>query len=716
MHVKLNFRIVEVVNQDAITEFVGHEHQNDHIRRQIRRYRGKVDAVIDVVTNDGYLVRLKPLIVTEGRVTSSMKKVMRRTVTEIITTFGSSCTYPALQKAILGSDMETTMVKALNSIAKVRSAVIAKSELLKTGVVSSEGPTLDEIHAAEQKAEAELKARKEAAESGEEETLEWEWESNNPGEYIIIVETTKEDENHRNDDKEIDLDVEMVHLPEISTFNQDKEGEPGAKLEFNIVIKNSASGTDTFYLDMVGSAEDWGSMTNQMEMKSNESKDIELQITIPDDAEYDLYDLTIILTAGDVTETLDLTIDVTDNPTNYEVEISVSPTNTESVAGQDVEFSVTIYNNGDETDTFDLEVLGDESEWVQFEENGITIGADGEATVNGIISIPDEQDDGNVYIEVEATSRGDETAKDDKTIRVSVEELETGVTLRREGSGLRTVAPGESDTIMFNILSDGNGKQSIEVVAESQAGNWVVLEPATFDLDVDEAKAVSATVNVPLGTSDATYRLEILIFDDNGNELAKSISNIVVQTPIEEIQDVSLCFADLSNLCLDSANFEITIEASKIQTASAGFIIENKGTVDMDVALELIMPDGSKDTDLYFDENSKEWRLAISPSDTKLYPLKVQAGETLDWGALAVIAREVLPGTYTYTLNILSASESSSGGYVFEILDQVTLTVTVEGDIIPEETASEGEDSLLPGPSFLSVVGLLALIVLRRKN
>ena len=170
MHVKLNFRIVEVVNQDAITEFVGHAHQNDHIRRQIRRYRGKVDAVIDVVTNDGYLVRLKPLIVTEGRATSSMKKVMRRTVTEIITTFGSSCTYPALQKAILGSDIETSMVKALNPIAKVRSAVIAKSQLLKTGVVSSEGPTLDEIHAAEIKAEAELKARKEAVESGEEET------------------------------------------------------------------------------------------------------------------------------------------------------------------------------------------------------------------------------------------------------------------------------------------------------------------------------------------------------------------------------------------------------------------------------------------------------------------------------------------------------------------------------------------------------------------
>ena len=505
-------------------------------------------------------------------------------------------------------------------------------------------------------------------------------------------------------------------MPEISTFNQDKEGEPGAKLEFNIVIKNSASGTDTFYLDMVGAAEDWGSMTNQMEMKSNESKDIELQITIPEDAEYELHDLTIILTAGDVTETLELTIDVTDDPTNYEVEISVSPTNTEAVAGQEVEFSVTVYNKGDETDTFDLEVLGDENGWVEFEENGITIGADGQATVNGIISIPDEQDDGNVYIEIEATSRGDETAKDDKTIRVTVEELETGVTLRREGSGLRTIAPGESDVIQFNVLSDGNGKQTIEVIAESEAGNWVVVNPATFDLDVEEAKVLTATVNVPSGTSDATYRLEILVFDDKGNELAKSISNIVVQTPIEEIQDVSLCFADLSNLCLDSANFEITIEASKIQTASAGFIIENKGTVDVDVALELIMPDGTKDTDLYFDENSKEWRVAISPSDTKDYPLKVKSGEKLDWGALAVIAREVLPGTYTYTLNILAATESTTGGYAFEILDQVTLTVTVEGEVVSEETVTESEDSLLPGPSFISVVGLLALIVYRRKN
>jgi len=606
----------------------------------------------------------------------------------------------------LESDAKENSTIAFSSIIKNYGSDTQAAIDVKATILDSDG---NEIWADNQQISGPL-------ESGEEETLEWEWESNNPGEYLIIVETTKDDENHRNNDKEIDLDVQMIHLPEISTFNHDKEGEPGAKLEFNLVLKNNASGTDTFYLDMTGTAEDWGAMTNQMELKSGESKDIELQITIPDDAEYDLYDLTIIVTAGDVTETLDLTIDVTDDPTNYEVEIEVSPTNAETVAGQEVEFSVTIYNKGDESDTFDLEIQGDEESWVEFEENGITIGADGEATVNGIITIPDDQEDGNVYIELIATSRGDETAQDDRTIRVNVEELETGVTLRREGSGLRTIAPGEYDVIEFNVLSDGNGKQTIEVSAQSEAGNWVTLEPATFDLDINENKLLSVTVNVPMGTSDATYKLEILIFDDNGNELAKSLSNIVVQTPIEEILDVSLCFADLSNLCLDSANFEITIEASKIQTASTGFIIDNKGTVDVDVALELIMPDGTKDTDLYFDENSKEWRVAISPSDTKLYPLKVEAGEKLDWGALAVIAREVLPGTYTYTLNILAATESTSGEYVFEVLDQVTLTVTVEGEVVSGESSTEEDDSLLPGPSFISVIVLLSLIVYRRKH
>ena len=75
MHIKLKFRITEVLNQDAITEFIGHEVQRDHFRRQVRRNRGKVDMVIDVVSEDGFYVRYKLVVISPKRIKSSMKTI-----------------------------------------------------------------------------------------------------------------------------------------------------------------------------------------------------------------------------------------------------------------------------------------------------------------------------------------------------------------------------------------------------------------------------------------------------------------------------------------------------------------------------------------------------------------------------------------------------------------------------------------------------------------
>ena len=163
MHVILRFRVTEVVGQDALTTFVGHAHQSDHTRRQIRRYRGKVDDVVDVVTTDGFLVRLKPLMITERRCQTSVKQAMRSKSSEIIRGFASKSNYSKLQEAMLGGDLETEIRNAVKSIYPCKNVVIRKSQLLQIGVVTEKGPTLDEIHAEEERQEAELKAKKEAA-------------------------------------------------------------------------------------------------------------------------------------------------------------------------------------------------------------------------------------------------------------------------------------------------------------------------------------------------------------------------------------------------------------------------------------------------------------------------------------------------------------------------------------------------------------------------
>ena len=549
--------------------------------------------------------------------------------------------------------------------------------------------------------------------SGEEETLDWEWDSEHPEEITVIVETMKNDENHRNDAKDEDVEIVMICIPEITTFNDHKQGQPGDDVMFDLVVSNRASGTDVMEIEMTGSASGWGQITNEMEMKSNESRDLEVALKIDEEAEYGDYDLIVIVTASDgTTEELELLVTVTDNPVNYEVEINLDPTNTETIAGKDVEFTVTIHNKGDEQDTFDLEASED---WVTFDENEVTIGADGETTIGGIISIPSDTENGNAYIDIKATSRNDQTAMDEKTIKVIVEELEYGATLRRDSGGLMTIAPGESGVFEFTLLSDSNGKQSLTIVTTAAASEWATSSITEVELEAEEGTTFTVIVDVPLGTSEETYRLEVLVMNGN-DELDKSVSNVVVKEAIVESKELIFCLTDIGGVCLSSGNFEVTIEADKIQTASIGFSVENSGNVDTEIAFEVVMPDGTSDSEVYFDENLKEWRVALSPSETTLYPIDLNAGESMDWGAVAVIAREVSAGTYTFTINLLEATEANSGSYVFETLEQLTITVIVEGETIEEFDEGAEEDSLLPGPSFVSVITMLAIIVYRRRT
>ena len=120
--------------------------------------------------------------------------------------------------------------------------------------------------------------------------------------------------------------------------------------------------------------------------------------------------------------------------------------------------------------------------------------------------------------------------------------------------------------------------------------------------------------------------------------------------------------------------------------------------------------------DVYKRQNLKEWRVAISPSETDLYPIGLDVGDSMDWGAIAVIAREVLPGSYTFTVNLMLVTETSSGTYLFEDLEQMTITINVEGDAPVDNSGETEDDSLLPGPSFISIVAMLAIIVYRRKK
>ena len=163
MHVKLKFRVTEVVGQDAITEFAGHEVLKDHVRRQVRRYRGKVDDVIDAITEDGYYVRIKPFLITQGRVKTSQKQGMRDACRDVVLQTAARNTWIALQKQILSGELEQALEKAARKIANVKIVMVRKSQLVQDGVIVEDGPTLDEILEDESRVAAAKKAALAAA-------------------------------------------------------------------------------------------------------------------------------------------------------------------------------------------------------------------------------------------------------------------------------------------------------------------------------------------------------------------------------------------------------------------------------------------------------------------------------------------------------------------------------------------------------------------------
>ena len=196
MHVKVQFRIAGVVGGDALTEYIGHEMLKDHIRRQVRRDRGKVDDTVDIVTEDGFYVRVKPLLISRNRIKGSQKQEMRTLAREVILKTGATTTWIDLQKSTLDGTLEAKIREEVSKIQPVRGVMIRRTQLIQTGVVTQDGPTLEEIQnqeEAEKEAATEFEAEdSEPAEEGEPSEQEEESEAE-AEEDATVPESVEED-------------------------------------------------------------------------------------------------------------------------------------------------------------------------------------------------------------------------------------------------------------------------------------------------------------------------------------------------------------------------------------------------------------------------------------------------------------------------------------------------------------------------------------------
>ncbi len=118
----------------------------------------KLKFTIDVVTDDGFFVRIKPFIVTRSSVKASQKSETRSVARDVVMKFCGQSTWINVQKALMDGSLEESVSTAISKIQPVRAVFFRRSQLIQEGVVVDDGPTLEEI-------KAEEKAAKETQES-----------------------------------------------------------------------------------------------------------------------------------------------------------------------------------------------------------------------------------------------------------------------------------------------------------------------------------------------------------------------------------------------------------------------------------------------------------------------------------------------------------------------------------------------------------------------
>ncbi len=136
MHIKLAFRVSQVQGQDALTQFVGHDMTSDYIRRLTRRKRTRTDLTVDVVTKDGWNVRVKPMAITDRRIQTAKQRVIRTIMTKMVVDVAAKQSIGEFVKGIISGDLAKTIALACKPIHPVSRVEVRKSEVWAMGEIA----------------------------------------------------------------------------------------------------------------------------------------------------------------------------------------------------------------------------------------------------------------------------------------------------------------------------------------------------------------------------------------------------------------------------------------------------------------------------------------------------------------------------------------------------------------------------------------------------
>ncbi len=131
LHIRFKFQISGIDGDRALTSFKMMELARDYLRSLTRRKTSKVAGVINLVSRDGYKIRVTGVVFTTYKCKTSQKKLIRKKIFEILEKEASEKTLDEFIKASLG-EIQNKIFQEAKKIYPIRKVEIAKIKLIST--------------------------------------------------------------------------------------------------------------------------------------------------------------------------------------------------------------------------------------------------------------------------------------------------------------------------------------------------------------------------------------------------------------------------------------------------------------------------------------------------------------------------------------------------------------------------------------------------------
>jgi len=129
---KIYFQIDKVQGDRATTIFKKYEYAKEFLRSMIRRGSSKINLVIDAKTKDGYIFRLKVLILTHRQLNTSRQNVLRLIAQDVIQKTVPQMTIDQFVQATCYGKINSDIMAAAKKVIRVRHVGFEKVKLVRT--------------------------------------------------------------------------------------------------------------------------------------------------------------------------------------------------------------------------------------------------------------------------------------------------------------------------------------------------------------------------------------------------------------------------------------------------------------------------------------------------------------------------------------------------------------------------------------------------------